>query len=160
MRLFFDIRRIFIKNFSVIIISIIGFQSLVAQKTNNDTTDAYLADSLREVYFIVEEMPKFNHKVDLSDFRVYLMENLQFSDTIADCLITTFYISFIIEPSGKISNTEIKMRGSEYCDSTVTSYYKKTLMNVIENAPRFEPGKQRGKAVPVKIAFPLMVDYQ
>ncbi len=160
MWLYLNIRKTCINGFTTIVFGFLGLQSLAAQTIINDTNNTSLEDTLREVYFKVEEMPKFNQTGDLNDFRFYLLQNLQFPDSIAECLITTFYLSFIIEPSGETSNIEIIMRGSEYCDTTVARYYERTFMDVMKKAPKFEPGKQRGKPVPVQVTFPLRVHFQ
>jgi protein TonB len=58
------------------------------------------------------------------------------------------YVRFVVEPDGSISNAEIA-RG-------VTSEIDREALRVVQTMPKWKPGKQRGRAVRVRIVVPIV----
>ena len=100
-----------------------------------------------EVFFIVEDMPKFNGK-DNEEFRKFIGENLRYPEIAAYNGITgTVYIQFTINKNGQVTDVEV-MRG-------VDPALDKEAIRVITSSPKWTPGKQRGKPVSVCFTFPI-----
>lgn len=57
------------------------------------------------------------------------------------------FVQFIIEKDGSISQVEAIRGIGESCDEEA--------VRVVASAPRWEPGKQRGKPVRVKMVLPI-----
>ena len=100
-----------------------------------------------EVFFIVEDMPKFNGK-DRDEFRKFIGENLRYPQIAADNGITGIvYLQFTINKNGQVTDVEV-VRG-------VDPALDKEAIRVITSSPRWSPGKQRGKPVNVRFTFPI-----
>ena len=56
-------------------------------------------------------------------------------------------IEFVIEKDGTVGRVKT-LRGLD-------RYIDKACIDIIESMPRFKPGKQRGKLVPVKYTVPI-----
>ena len=101
-----------------------------------------------EVYNIVEEMPKFQGE-DADAFRVYISQNLKYPKIAKDHGIQgKVFVSFIIDTKGDITNVKV-VRG-------VDPSLDKEAIRVINSSPKWEPGKQDGKAVNVQYTFPIV----
>ena len=62
------------------------------------------------------------------------------------------FVQFVVDQSGKLTSIEV-MRGiGAGCDEEA--------IRVLENAPRWEPGKQRGRAVKVRMVLPITFKLQ
>ena len=56
-------------------------------------------------------------------------------------------MNFVVSENGEISNIKV-MRGIKYgCDEEA--------MRVVRSMPKWKPGKQNGKAVPVSYSLPI-----
>lgn len=58
------------------------------------------------------------------------------------------YVRFVVEPDGSISNAEVA-RG-------VTTEIDREALRVVNTMPKWKPGKQRGRAVRVRIVVPIV----
>ena len=100
-----------------------------------------------EIFFIVEDMPTFKGR-GLLGFRNWVIKHLEYPSIAAENGISgTVYVTFVVEPTGNISNIEI-LRG-------VDPALDKEAIRVIKSCPKWEPGKQRGKPVRVAFNFPI-----
>ncbi len=100
-----------------------------------------------EVFFIVEDMPRFNGK-DNEEFRKFIGENLRYPEIAAQNGIAgVVYIHFVVNKNGQVTNVEV-VRG-------VDPALDKEAIRVISSSPRWAPGKQRGKPVNVCFTFPI-----
>jgi len=90
----------------------------------------------------VEEMPSFPGG-DLARIQ-YLHDNIDYPQVAVETNIQgTVYVSFIVEEDGSVSNIEILRGIGGGCDEEAS--------RVIENMPNWNPGKQRGHPVRVKL---------
>lgn len=100
-----------------------------------------------EIFVIVEEMPTFRGG-DINKFRDYINENLKYPLAAAESGVQgRVILSFVIEPTGKISNVKV-LRG-------VDPLLDKEAVRVVESSPEWNPGRQRGK--PVRVSFNIPV---
>lgn len=101
-----------------------------------------------EIFFVAEDMPLFNGKEASLGFREYVGKNLKYPDVAAENGIQgTVYVQFVVEPSGSVSNVKV-LRG-------VDPALDKEAIRIVQNSPKWTPGKQRGKSVRVSFTFPI-----
>lgn len=101
-----------------------------------------------EVFVVVEDMPGFGGG-DSNKFREYIAKNLRYPDVAAENGIQgRVFVQFVVEPDGRVSNVKV-VRG-------VDPALDKEAMRVVENSPKWKPGKQRGKPVRVSFTFPII----
>jgi len=100
-----------------------------------------------EVFFIVEEMPKFQGR-ELETFRDYIAENLEYPDFCAKNKITgKVYVQFMVDFNGEVSYVTV-VRG-------VHPQLDAEAIRVVKSSPAWEPGKQNGKNVNILFTFPI-----
>lgn len=111
------------------------------------------------IFVMVEEMPSWEgcdtlqNQNEIEDcaqeqFREYIKQNLRYPAACAEMGIEgNVYIWCVIEADGSISNVELA-RG-------VNKSLDKEAMRLIREMPKWNPGKQRGKAIRVKYTFPV-----
>jgi TonB family C-terminal domain len=105
-----------------------------------------------QVFFIVEDMPSFQGKGQ-EGFRTYISQNLKYPEIAQENGIQgKVFVSFVVEADGKITNIKV-VRG-------VDPALDKEAMRVIAAAPKWTPGKQRGKPVRVSFTFPIIFQLQ
>jgi len=100
-----------------------------------------------EVFLVVEEMPSFGTG-DANGFRTWVSSNMKYPDVAAENGIQgRVYVQFVVEADGRLTNVKV-LRG-------VDPALDKEAVRVIESSPKWNPGKQRGKAVRVSYTFPI-----
>jgi TonB family protein len=99
-----------------------------------------------EIFQIVEVMPQFpGGEPKLME---YISENIQYPQKAIESGIQgRVFVGFVIEPDGSVSNVKLLRGIGGGCDEEA--------MRVIKSLPRWEPGKQRGKAVRVAYQLPV-----
>jgi len=106
------------------------------------------AEEEEDIFVIVEDMPSFMGG-GLNAFSLYIQKNLKYPPMASENGIEgTVYIRFIVEKDGSINMVEV-LRG-------VDPVLDKAAVAAVERAPKWEPGKQRGKAVRVSCTMPIM----
>jgi periplasmic protein TonB len=100
-----------------------------------------------EVFLVVEEMPSFGSG-DANDFRGWVSQNMKYPEVAAENGIQgRVFVQFVVESDGRLTNVRV-LRG-------VDPALDKEAVRVIENSPKWNPGKQRGKPVRVSYTFPI-----
>lgn len=102
---------------------------------------------LNTIFQIVEEMPEFpGGEPKLME---YISDNIQYPQKARETGIQgRVFVGFVVEPDGSISNVKILRGIGGGCDEEA--------IRVIESLPKWEPGKQRGKAVRVAYQLPIL----
>lgn len=99
-----------------------------------------------EVFLIVEEMPSFpggNEKI-----AEYLSKNIKYPVIAQENGIQgRVFVNFIINQKGEVTNVKVARPFDPNLD--------KEAVRVVENMPKWNPGKQRGKAVKVSYNLPI-----
>lgn len=118
------------------------------QNSKSKNTAVILVENY-EPFVVVEKMPKFDNKDDISVVSNYIAQNIRYP-AIAKEKGTQgkVYVSFVVEEDGSISTTKIE-RG-------VDPILDKEAIRVIESMPKWTPGYQRGQAVRVKFTLPVV----
>jgi TonB family protein len=104
-----------------------------------------------EIFFIVEDMPRFPHDSleSMDAFREYVMYQLIYPEEAAEQEIGgTVYVEFVVNKKGDVTNVKIKRGAGPLLDAEA--------IRVIKSSPQWIPGKQRGKEVNVAFTFPIM----
>ncbi len=100
-----------------------------------------------EVFFIVEEMPKFEGGGP-DKFREYIGSHLQYPEVAAQNGISgRVFVQFDVNSQGKVTNAKV-VRG-------VDPALDKEALRVVNGSPDWEPGMQRGHKVSVRFTFPI-----
>ncbi len=106
------------------------------------------AEEAEDIFVIVEEMPSFMGG-GLNAYSLYIQKNLKYPPLASENGIEgTVFIRFIVEKDGSINMVEI-LRG-------VDPVLDDAAVAAVERAPKWEPGKQRGKPVRVSCTIPIM----
>ncbi len=133
-------------------------QTTEADQQTEVSVDAFGEDEGEEesgedqIFVKVEEMPEFRGR-GISAFRKYIQKNIDYPAIAAENGIEgTVFLQFVIEKDGAISNVKV-LRG-------VDPALDEEAVQTVENAPEWEPGKQRGKPVRVKFSIPIVFRLQ
>ncbi|HLT08046.1 MAG TPA: TonB family protein [Cyclobacteriaceae bacterium] len=99
-----------------------------------------------EIFDVVETMP--TPPGGMEGWNKYLSNNLKYPTQARRMGIEgTVYVVFVVNTDGSIQDVEILRGIGGGCDEEAK--------RVVENAPKWEPGKQRGKPVRVKMRLPI-----
>jgi len=101
----------------------------------------------QEIFYIVEDMPTFRGG-DMSEFWKYAMGEIRYPEIAAENGVSgTVYMQFTVSKTGDV--TEVKVVKGVHPD------LDEEAIRVIKNSPKWEPGKQRGRKVPVIMSLPM-----
>ncbi len=97
-------------------------------------------------FFVAEQMPEFPGGE--TAMRNYLARNIQYpAEAQAKRIQGTIIVSFVVGKNGSISDIKIE-RGFD-------KSFENEALRVISQMPKWNPGKQRGKPVYVRLILPL-----
>lgn len=98
------------------------------------------------IYTFVDQMPTYRGGV--SALNEYLSKNLKYPVVAEEHKIQgRVFVNFVVEPNGSITNVGVAR--------SVDPSLDKESVRVIKNMPRWEPGKNKGKKVRVKLTLPI-----
>ncbi|MBT3303315.1 MAG: energy transducer TonB [Bacteroidetes bacterium] len=118
-------------------------QTLDSNKIKGNTIPAEQEES---IFIYTEEIPQFPGG-EQAQMR-FMSENIRYPEFERDSGIQGLVVaSFIIEKDGRITDIKI-LKG-------VTPDIDKEVIRVLKKMPRWSPGKQKGKAVRVRINLPV-----
>lgn len=104
------------------------------------------AEKVEEIFDIVESRPE--PVGGLAAFYKYVSENMEYPTRAQRLNIQgRVYLQFVVEKDGSLTDVKVIKSLYEDCD--------KEAVRVIEGAPKWIPGKQRGKAVRVNQRIPI-----
>ena len=99
-------------------------------------------------FAIVEQKPKFNGG-DANEFSRWVNKRLVYPQICVENGVQgRVTLSFTVMPDGSLSNISV-LRG-------VDKELDKEALIVVSSSPRWEPGRQRDRAVPVTYTFPVV----
>ncbi len=102
-----------------------------------------------EIFFIVEEMPKFNGG-DLSEFQKYCQQNIIYPEIAMDNNISgVVIVQFVVNKEGEVEQAKV-IRG-------VNPALDEEALRVVNSSPKWTPGKQRN--VPAKVRFTVPIRF-
>jgi protein TonB len=98
-------------------------------------------------FAVVEEKPKFMGG-DENEFTRWVFQNLSYPDIAKENRIQgRVMVSFRVTADGNVTEVKV-LRG-------VDSSLDKEAVRIISMSPRWSPGRQRNKPVPVRYIFPV-----
>jgi protein TonB len=104
-------------------------------------------EKAEEIFTIVEQKPE--PVGGMSAFYKFVSENIDYPAAAKRANIKgKVYVRFVVSKTGKISNVEVLKGIGGGCDEEA--------VRVIENAPDWIPGRQRGKPVTVYMSVPII----
>ena len=99
-------------------------------------------------FAIVEQKPRFNGG-DANEFSRWVNKRLVYPQICVENGVQgRVTLSFTVMPDGSLANISV-LRG-------VDKELDKEAMRVVSSSPRWEPGRQRDRAVPVTYTFPVI----
>jgi periplasmic protein TonB len=104
--------------------------------------------SEEEVFYIVEDMPKFNGGDPAVEFRKYIAQNLRYPDIAAENGISgRVIVQFAVNNRGRVVDAVVVVPVDPSLD--------REALRVVMSSPPWTPGRQRGKEVKVLFTFPI-----
>jgi TonB family protein len=97
-----------------------------------------------KVYDVVEQMPSFPGGNEA--MMKYLKENVNYPDA-EMCVQGRVVVKFIVEPDGSISHAQVAR--------SIDPVFDKEALRVVNNMPKWVPGKQNGRTVRVYYHVPV-----
>jgi protein TonB len=99
-----------------------------------------------EIFLVVEEQPEFPG--GMASLMKYLQQNIKYPQIAKENGISgRVFVNFVVDDKGNITKIKV-IRG-------VDPALDAEAIRVVENMPRWKPGKQRGKAVYVSYNLPI-----
>jgi len=98
-------------------------------------------------FYIVEDMPTFQGG-DMGEFWKYAMKEIRYPEVAAENGVSgTVYMQFTVSAAGYVIDVKV-IKG-------VHPDLDEEAIRVIKGSPKWEPGKQRGRRVPVIMSLPM-----
>jgi protein TonB len=108
-------------------------------------------DEKPEVFTYVEEMPSFPGGQD--EFLTYVASHIQYPEIAKRAGVEgKIFVSFVVGKDGKVSDVEVVKGIGAGCDEEA--------VRVIRGMPKWNPGKQNGRPVHVKVSVPIIFKLQ
>ena len=111
----------------------------------NDTIDG------QRVLSFSQEMPKFK-----GDVMKYMMDSMQVLAINDEQVQSHVYVSFIIDTAGNVCRPII----SQPAVKGKISKVEEQALNAVKHMPKWTPGYQNGKVVPVRYEIPITIDFR
>ena len=114
------------------------FDDIEMEKTEEEVPD--------EIFTIVENQPE--PVGGMKAFYEYIADNLKYPPAARrNSIEGRVYLEFVVEKDGSLTDVKILKGIGGGCDEEA--------MRIIQNAPKWTPGKQRGRPVRVKMVIPI-----
>lgn len=120
-------------------------------EVDEDTEIEFIEEAVEEVveeqiFTIVEEMPSFPGGEPA--MMKYLANNIKYPAIAKDANIQgTVYVTFVVNEKGEVKDVKVLR--------SIGGGTDEEAIRVVENMPKWKPGKQRGKAVKVQYNLPI-----
>lgn len=104
-----------------------------------------------EIFTVVESMPEFPGGA--AKMMEFIAKNIKYPPMARESGIQgRVFVNFVVEPDGKVSNVKVLRGIGGGCDEEA--------IRVVNNMPKWTPGRQRGKAVRVSFNLPVRFTLQ
>lgn len=123
-----------------------------APEGKNEVVDVKITAVDEEIYQVVEQVPEF--KGGMGALMKYLSSNINYPQEAKDKNIQgKSLIRFVVEKDGSITDVEVaRSSGNDLLDQE--------SMRVVKSMPKWNPGKQSGRAVRTRFVLPVMFRLQ
>ena len=103
-------------------------------------------EEAEEIFTLVEEQP--TPVGGYEQFYKYVSENLEYpARALRQGIEGKVFVQFVVDRNGRISDLRVIKGINEECN--------KEAIRVVSNAPNWNPGKQRGRPVKVRMVIPI-----
>ncbi len=143
-----------------LVISFVGMETLIVRASRigkkplelkEKTYDLDLESvplEVKDLFYVVEEMPTFNGGDAGIEFRKYIAENLQYPEIATKKAIEgRVIVQFMVNTAGKVQDALVVR--------SVDPALDKEAIRVVMSSPDWTPGKQAGEEVNVLFTFPI-----
>lgn len=121
-------------------------EELVIEKAIETTELELEEEESEEIFIIVEDAPV--PKGGLGAFYEYVNNNIKYPrQALSMSIEGKVFVQFVVDKDGELTNIEVIRGIGGGCDEEA--------VRIIENAPKWQAGKQRGKPVKVKMVLPI-----
>ena len=104
-------------------------------------------EEVEEIFVIVEEQPEFPGGI--SAFYKYVGERIKYPSQARRMGIEgKVFVQFVVDKDGSLTEVQAVKGIGAGCDEEA--------VRVLRNIPKFRPGKQRGRAVKVRMVLPIV----
>lgn len=115
---------------------------------SENTGNGVVEEKAPEIFTVVEEMPEYPG--GMGDLMKYLQNNISYPQVEKEAGIQgKVFVKFVVQPDGAISNVEV-LRGVAGGEGL-----SKEAIRVVKSMPKWKPGKQNGRSVPVYFNLPI-----
>ena len=123
-----------------------------APEGKNEVVDVKITAVDEDIYQVVEQMPEFKGGMDA--LMKYLSSNINYPQEAKDKNIQgKSLIRFVVEKDGSITDVEVaRSSGNDLLDQE--------SLRVVKSMPKWNPGKQSGRAVRTRFVLPVMFRLQ
>ncbi|MGK7389953.1 MAG: energy transducer TonB [Candidatus Cyclobacteriaceae bacterium M2_1C_046] len=116
------------------------------EETFFEITEGPKEEVAEEIFTIVEQPP--TPQGGMGEFMSYLQSNLRYPPAALRLGVEgKVFVQFIVNPDGSLTDFELIRGIGAGCDEEA--------IRVLKNSPNWNPGKQRGKAVKVRMILPV-----
>jgi TonB family protein len=123
----------------------------VTSAKKEEETPAPKADEEQAIFQVVEEMPSFPG--GMNECMKFLAKNMKYPVAAQQAKVEgRVIVQFVVDKDGTITDTKVVRGVSPEIDAEA--------LRVVGMMPKWNPGKQRGKAVAVKYTLPMMFRLQ
>ncbi|MGB3848804.1 MAG: energy transducer TonB [Tunicatimonas sp.] len=130
---------------------------IIDVQLTDDDLDEYLTvvnppdEPVDDIFITVETQPSFPGGI--SAFYQYLGESVVYpKQAIRQSVSGKVFVEFVVDKDGSLSQIKVLKGIGAGCDEEA--------LRVIKNSPRWNPGKQRGRAVRVRMVVPISFKLQ
>jgi TonB family protein len=100
----------------------------------------------KEVFYVVEDLPSF--RSGKADLKAYIYSNLEYPSSMNKKSITSeVNVQFLVNASGELQDIRAV--------SSTSEEFEEPTLEVFRNMPDWNPGRQRGKPVNVRVVVPV-----
>jgi len=135
----------------VMAVSLIAVFACEQKQPVNDKTPVSIAPVTEEAYTFVEQMPEYIGGE--SELRNFLINSVKYPDEAKKKGIQgKIFVSFVVAKDGSVTEAKI-VRG-------VDPLLDAEALRVVNAMPKWVPGKQNGKDVPVQFTVPIKFELE
>jgi len=121
-------------------------ETAVAEMNTEGLEDLMTDENADEIFTIVEDSPV--PKEGMKGFMTYLAKNIKYPrSAISSRVQGKVFVQFVVNSDGSLVDFEVIKGIGSGCDEEA--------IRVIKSAPKWQPGKQRGKPVRVRMLIPV-----
>ncbi len=122
-------------------------ETIIEEQVLVEVSDEMEEEVVEEIFTIVEQQP--TPEGGIAAFYQYVSENLKFPAMASRMNVQgRVFVQFVVEKDGNLTDVKVVKGIGAGCDEEA--------VRVIKSAPKWNPGKQRGRPVRVRMILPIV----